>query len=176
MQILDLFFLLVLISSLAWGARRGYINETLFLLLWIVAFTLAQHFAPVLARDLDAVIASKSTSYIICFFFVFLTSAVIGILLAKLHQKYFHPAKLQPVDRAIGALIGVLRGVSLLVSLTLVVGITPLQASELWQKSAGTGAASSALNDIKHLFNQDFRSCFLSSEMSGGNISKFESE
>jgi membrane protein required for colicin V production len=153
---LDLIFALVLLASLAVGVWRGLIYEVLSALSWVAAFILAQWFAPDLAQKLPMAGAGEAVRYAAGFAVVFVVSILVGGLIAALAKKLFSAIGLQPADRALGAAFGLVRGVVVLLAVTVVIGMTPLRTSDWWQQSAGAGISMAALKGLKPVLPQEF--------------------
>ena len=156
MPVLDWIFLGVLLVSLALGAWRGLIYEVLSVLSWVAAFMLAQWLAPDVAHKLPMADSGEAVRYAAAFVLVFVLSVFAGGLLAVLVRKIFSAVGLQPADRALGAAFGLVRGVVLLLAATVVIGMTPWNASAWRQESVGAGLALAALNGLKPVLPQEF--------------------
>jgi membrane protein required for colicin V production len=153
---LDWLFVLILLVSLAFGAKRGLFYEVLSLLSWIAAFMLAQWFAPNVAEILPMSGASEPIRYAAAFVLIFVLAAFAGGALSGLIQKLVSKAGLKSTDRALGALFGVLRGVILLLALTVAIGMTSYKNSVWWRESMGVGIALAALQNLRPFLPEDF--------------------
>lgn len=156
MQALDWILLAVLVFSLAVGAWRGLVFEVLSVLSWIAAFVLAQWFAPAVALWLPMSGAAEAMRYAAGFVLVFVAAIFLGGLVAFVIKKLVTAAGLRPADRLLGAAFGVVRGVVLLLALTVVVGMTPLHTADWWQDATGPRVASAALQGLKPVLPQEF--------------------
>lgn len=156
MPILDWIFLAVLCLSTVVGIWRGLVYEILSVLNWIAAFVLAQWFAPMAAQWLPMAGASEVVRYAAGFVLVFVVSLFAGGLLAHLIRKLVAAVGLRPVDRVLGAVFGLLRGVVILLVLTVLVGMTPLAKGPWWQESTGAYVATVALQGLKPVLPQEF--------------------
>jgi len=156
MQALDWILLAVLVFSLAVGAWRGLVFEVLSVLSWIAAFVLAQWFAPAVALWLPMSGAAEAMRYAAGFVLVFVAAIFLGGLVAFVIKKLVTAAGLRPADRLLGAAFGVVRGVVLLLALTVVVGMTPLHTADWWQDATGPRVASAALQGLKPALPQEF--------------------
>jgi membrane protein required for colicin V production len=58
---------------------------------------------------------------------------------------------LRPIDRVLGMLFGLARGVILLLAVTLVIGMTPLRTSAWWQESKGAELLVATLHGLMPL-------------------------
>lgn len=156
MPTLDWIFLALLLGSMLVGAWRGLVYEILALLNWVAAFMLAQWFAPMAARHLPLGEATELVRYAAGFVLVFVASLFVGGLLAFLVRKLMAAVGLRPVDRALGAVFGLVRGGIVLLVFVVLIGMTPLHRSNGWQDSAGTSLATRVLRGMKPVLPQDF--------------------
>jgi membrane protein required for colicin V production len=156
MPALDWIFVAVLAVSLVLGAWRGLVYEVLSLLGWIAAFILAQWLAPDVALKLPMSGASGAVRYAAAFALVFVLSAFAGGLIAKLVKYLFSAVGLQPVDRALGAVFGLVRGTLLLLAATLVIGMTPMKIAPWWLESVGAGMALTVIERLKPVLPHEF--------------------
>jgi|JI9StandDraft_2_1071091.scaffolds.fasta_scaffold06393_6 membrane protein required for colicin V production len=156
MPVLDWIFLGVLLLSLAVGAWRGLVYEVLSVLSWIAAFVLAQWFAPQAAQWLPMSGAAESMRYAAGFVLVFILAIFAGGLIAFLTKKLIAAVGLRPADRMLGAAFGLVRGIIILLALTVVVGMTPMRSAQVWQESTGARIASVALTGLKPVLPQEF--------------------
>ncbi|MFT6591629.1 MAG: membrane protein required for colicin V production [Rhodoferax sp.] len=153
---LDWIFAAVLLVSFLLGAWRGLIYEVLSVLTWLVAFLLAQWFAPDMAQKLPMSGADPTLRYAAGFVLVFVIVVFAGGLLSRLVQKLFAVVGLQPADRALGAMFGLLRGVLVVLAATVVLSMTPLKASVWWQDSVLAGVSVLALKSLKPVLPEEF--------------------
>lgn len=153
MPALDWIFAAVLVLSMVLGAWRGLVFEVLSLLSWIGAFVLAQWLAQDTAHCLP--IANDTMRYAAGFALVFVVAVMLGSLVAVVVKKLAVAVGLRPVDRALGALFGSIRGVLLLLLATVLVGQTPIKSSLAWQESAGAEVAVSVLKSLKPVLPGD---------------------
>ena len=156
MPTLDWIFLALLLGSMLVGAWRGLVYEILALLNWVAAFMLAQWFAPMAAGQLPLGDATEIVRYAAGFVLVFVLSLFAGGLLAFLMRKLMVAVGLRPVDRALGAVFGLVRGGVVLLVLVVLVGMTPWHRSKGWQDSVGTSLATGVLRGMKPVLPQDF--------------------
>lgn len=153
---LDWIFALVLLASLLLGAWRGLAYEVLSALNWVAAFILAQWFALDVAQKLPLAGSSEAVRYLAGFALVFVVSVLVGSLLAKLAQKLFAAVGLQPADRALGAVFGLMRGVVVLLAATVLLSMTPVRSNEWWTKSMGVGISMAALKKLQPVLPEEF--------------------
>lgn len=155
MPVLDWIFVGVLLVSMLLGAWRGLVFEVLSLVSWVAAFVLAQWLAADVAQRLPMSGASDVVRYAAGFVLVFVAAVMLGSLLATLVKSLMSAVGLRPVDRVLGAVFGVMRGVLLLLLATVLVGMTPMKASNTWQESVGVGVAATVLKGLKPVLPAD---------------------
>jgi len=90
------------------------------------------------------------------FVLVFVLSLFAGGLVAFLIRKLVAAVGLRPVDRVLGAAFGLVRGVVILLVLTVVVGMTPLVKGVWWQESTGASVSTVALQGLKPVLPEEF--------------------
>jgi membrane protein required for colicin V production len=156
MPALDWIFALVLLASLALGVWRGLVYEILSMLNWVAAFILAQWLAPQVAQYLPLSGAGEGVRYAAGFAVVFVVSVLVGGVLAVLGKKLLAAAGLAPVDRTLGAAFGFVRGVVVLLAVTVVVHMTPLKSGAWWQESTGASISTAALKGLKPVLPEQF--------------------
>lgn len=156
MPTLDWIFVAVLCISLVVGLWRGLVYEILSVLNWIAAFVLAQWFAPSAAQWLPLTGATEVVRYAAGFVLVFVLSLFAGGLLAFLIRKLVAAVGLRPVDRVLGGAFGLVRGVVILLVLTVVVGMTPLVKAVWWQESTGAQVSTVVLQGLKPVLPEEF--------------------
>lgn len=156
MQALDWVFVAVLAGSMVVGAWRGLVFEVLSLVSWVVAFVLAQWLAPDAAQWLPMSGATEVVRYAAGFVLVFVAAIFVGSLVAFLVKKLVTAVGLRPADRLLGAGFGMVRGMVVLLAVTVVVGMTPLHTAIWWQGAAGPQVATVVLQTLKPVLPQDF--------------------
>ncbi|MDP1742776.1 MAG: CvpA family protein [Polaromonas sp.] len=156
MAVADWAFLGVLAVSLIIGAWRGLVYEVLSVLGWALSFYLAQFFAPDVAGRLPLQGASEPVRYAAAFVLVFVLAVLLAGLVAVLFKKMVEAIGLRPVDRTLGAAFGLVRGVILLLALTVVVNMTAFKSSIWWQQSQGAEVLTAALKGLKPVLPEQF--------------------
>ena len=156
MPTLDWVLLAVLAVSMLLGAWRGLVFEVLSLLGWLAAFYAAQRAAPAASLWLPAGLAGEPLRHAIAFAGVFVGVAFGAGLITHLLKKMVHAMGLRPVDRSLGLVFGLLRGLVLLLALAVVVNMTALKTAALWQASIGAGLLTGGLARLQPLMPAPF--------------------
>lgn len=121
MAIVDIIVLSIIGLSCAFGGFRGLVKEALSLAFWIGAAVLASLFSDEAAVHLVSSIDNPALRRVAAFVLIFVVTVFIGGLLSNLFSKLMSRAGLGGVDRMLGALFGIIRGV---VIVTVVVMMT----------------------------------------------------
>lgn len=153
---LDWILLGILLLSLMLGAWRGLVFEVLSVLGWAAAFFLAQWLAPEVGARLPMASLSDPLRYAAAFVLTFVLAVFVAGLLASLVRKLIAVVGLRPVDRVFGAAFGLVRGLVILLALTVVVEITALKTAPWWQTSTAAALLSVSLQGLKPVLPEGF--------------------
>jgi membrane protein required for colicin V production len=132
---LDYAVLGVLLISIAWGVWRGLVREVISLAGWAFAFLAANLFAGPLGDALPQSISSPELRVIIAFVAVFVVALTLATLAAMLLSKVLKAAGLGGLDRTLGGLFGVARGLLIAMAFALLAGLTSLPLHPTWKQS-----------------------------------------
>jgi membrane protein required for colicin V production len=135
MDAVDWILLAVLGVSVLLGMWRGLVREVISLAGWVAGFWIAQAWAPQMAEWLPLQGASEVLRYLAGFITVFLAVLVLSVVLGWVVSKLVSAVGLGLLDRLLGGVFGGLRGAVLLLTLAVVVSLTPLQSAPWWTGS-----------------------------------------
>ncbi len=135
MTMFDYAVLAILALAAALAFWRGLIREAVALASWFIAFWLALVWAPPVERLLSGVVENATVRIVISYAGVFLGALIAGGLIGLAISKLAHFSGLGPIDRALGALFGMLKGSVLVLALVLLAGFTPLPKAPWWRDS-----------------------------------------
>lgn len=155
MSALDWIFVAGLLASVGLGVWRGFVYEVLSVLNWLLAFVLAQWLGADVGRQLPIDTSSEALVRIAGFVLVFVVSVFMGGLLVWGLPKLIEQAGLRPVDRVLGGVFGLMRGVILLLALTVLVLMTPFKSQAWWREASGVRISMEALRTLKPVLPQD---------------------
>jgi membrane protein required for colicin V production len=159
MQILsavDWILLAVLGLSLLLGLWRGIVQEVLSLVGWVAAFYVSQMYAPLAAAWLPMEGSSQMLRYAAGFVVVFVAVLVATVLVSFVVKKWVSAVGLGPLDRLLGSLFGLMRGVVILLAVTVLVGMTPMRETEAWKQAQGAQWLQQFLHVLKPVLPADF--------------------
>ena len=87
---------------------------------------------------------------------VFIGVVFAGGLVSWLIKKMVEAVGLRPVDRALGAAFGLIRGAVLLLALAVVVNLTSFSGADWWMESKGAAVSMAALRQLKPVLPDRF--------------------
>jgi membrane protein required for colicin V production len=128
---------LVLGLSLLAGVLRGLVSEVMALAGWFAAWLLAQAWGLDVAAALRVGDPGSPVARLAGLVITFMAVLLVWRLLTWLLRQVIQASPLAPLDRLLGALFGVVRGVLVLLVLVMVFGLTPLARQPVWQQSRG---------------------------------------
>lgn len=132
---LDLVLIGILLISLIWGLFRGLVREILALASWVFAGWLTWQYGATVGDYLTAWLSSERLSYLAASGAVFVGSLVAFTLISRAAYKQFRIAGLTAMNRLLGAIFGIARGV--VVSTLLLFGAQFSPATEAsWYKDS----------------------------------------
>ena len=152
----DWILLAVLGLSLLLGLWRGIIHEVLSLVGWVAAFYVSQMYAPIAAAWLPMEGSSQMLRYAAGFVVVFIAVLIGTALVSWLIKKLVSAVGLGPLDRLLGSLFGLMRGVVILLAVTVFVGMTPMRDTEAWKQAQGAQWLQQFLHVLKPVLPADF--------------------
>ncbi len=122
--------------SVALGAWRGLVREIVSLAGWVIAFLAANLFAAPLAETLPRSVSPPELRVLIAFVGVFVLSLAVTSLAGLVLAKLVKAVGLGGLDRTLGAIFGVARGVVIVLAFALLAGLTRLPLDPAWTHSA----------------------------------------
>lgn len=145
----------ILLLSLIVGAWRGLVVELMSLAGWVAAFVLAQWLAGDVAQWLPVwKEAAPQLRYALSFVLVFVAGMFAAAVVSWLLRKVVDTAGLRPVDRSLGGIFGLVRGVVVLLVLAVVVHLTGMRTQAWWQESLATPMLEVLLAGVKPVLPQ----------------------
>ena len=130
----DAAILVVTTISCLFGLWRGLIKEVLSLVTWIAALLVARVYSETLSEFMVNVIDSSSARYVAAFALIFVVVMMLDTLLNHMLSKLLTITGLKLVDRLLGGVFGVARGV-IIVLVILFISSVFVSETEQWQQS-----------------------------------------
>jgi membrane protein required for colicin V production len=135
MSVFDLIVIGIVALSTVFAFWRGLIRVVMSLVALIAAVLAAIQFSPAVATMLQMLGDKPVTRYLAAFALIFIVVALVGALLGWVLSRAIRAIGLGFVDRLLGAVFGVARGVLIAVIAVLLAGLTTLPREEWWQNA-----------------------------------------
>lgn len=132
MTIFDYLVLFVMLCSVIISTMRGLLKEVLSLLSWIVAFFVANAYGAGLAALLPEVIPGSTLRLIVGFVVLFIGARLLMALLMLAVDAVINASGLKLVDRGLGSLFGLGRGVVIVLAAAFLCGMTAIPQQRFW--------------------------------------------
>jgi membrane protein required for colicin V production len=132
---LDYAVIAVLLLSIAWGAWRGLVYEVLSLAGWIIAFLAANLFAAPFSERFPQGMRQE-LRVVVAFVLIFVGTLMLATLASALLARIVKVSVLHSLDRWLGALFGLMRGLLILIAFAMLAGLTSLPRKPVWIDSA----------------------------------------
>ena len=126
---------IIAISSLI-SLKRGFVKEALSLVTWIIAGVVAWLFGGALSQHLTEFIDMPSARVIAGCAILFVATLLVGALVNFLISELVRVTGLSGTDRFLGMVFGGARGALLVVVLTGLLSLAPVQQDPWWQQSS----------------------------------------
>ncbi|BCM24888.1 CvpA family protein [Methyloradius palustris] len=135
MTAFDYVVLAILGISILLSMMRGFIREILALAGWIAAFYIARTYTLQFAELLPSSIPSESLRFLAAFVILFLAALLVCSLLAIGLSQLFKTIGLSWLDRGLGAVFGIARGIVIVGVLVLLAGLTSVPRDIRWRNA-----------------------------------------
>jgi len=135
--------------SILLSVMHGFVRELLSLASWVAAFLIAQFFAANAASILPAAIQNDSLRLLAGFLIVFLGVLLATTLLAIAVSSLIKRAGLGATDRLLGAVFGLVRGITVVAVVVLLAGLTALPSTPAWRQAMTSAPLEALANTIK---------------------------
>jgi membrane protein required for colicin V production len=114
---------------------RGFVRVCISLGAWIIAVVAAVRFAGVGGGMLPDLGETPATRYVVAFALILVAVLIVGALVGYLLSRLVQAAGLGFLDRALGAIFGIARGLLIVVILVLCAGVTSAPRMDWWQNA-----------------------------------------
>ena len=144
MTALDIIVLLIIGITAIRGLMRGFVDTLFSLAAWFLAFMAGKWGAVIVAPMLPISMDSERMRYFVAFALVFLSVLVGVLLLGHMLASMLRAIGLGGADKALGGVVGLLKGGLIVIGFTLAAGLTSLPRTQFWQ----TASLSNSLETV----------------------------
>jgi membrane protein required for colicin V production len=131
----DVLILVVLLGSTLIGLLRGFVREAVSLAFWVAAIWAAWRFGPRVEPHLGGLLADPSIAPWVGRLVVLVLVLVLGWVVGMLLSYFTRTVGLGPLDRVIGLLFGIVRGMVLVGLMIIGAELLHLNHEEWWGRS-----------------------------------------
>lgn len=131
----DWIILGVLVISMAMAFMRGAVREVFGLAAWVLGAYIAFKYTPHLEVLLEKFILTPEFRYIVMFLCIVIVFLILGALLGRLLGHAMGAIGLSGLDRLLGIVFGLARGLLLVIVFIMVANFTPIINDDYWQHS-----------------------------------------
>ncbi|CAN1521560.1 MAG: CvpA family protein [Sulfuritalea sp.] len=135
MTIFDYLVLAIIGLSIILSVMRGLLIEALSIVGWVAAFFVAKTYSSQLVPMMPVDIPTESLRILAAFLVVFFATLLITSLLAIALSAVFKKIGLGWLNRVLGAVFGLTRGVLIVCILVFLAGLTSLPQDERWRNA-----------------------------------------
>jgi membrane protein required for colicin V production len=143
----DLALIAVVVASTLFAFARGIVRELIALATWVVGVVAALQYAESVAGWFARLDLAPPVKHAVAFALILIVVMIAGAVVSRLLSGVVKTIGLGFVDRSLGAVFGVARGVATVVIFALVAGVTDLPKRDWWQNATlGRPLAEAALS------------------------------
>ena len=135
MSPVDIAIIVILLISTIIGIFRGFIREILSLASWLIALYVAWTFAEMGATYLEPYISQPPLRIVAAFAGIFIVVLILASIIGYVVYRLFALAGITGVDRSLGAVFGIARGVVIVAILILAAVYMDFATQPWWQGS-----------------------------------------
>lgn len=135
MTAFDYALLFVLVCSVIIGMMRGFLREVLSLVSWVVAFIVANMYGEMLAPLLPMALPGETMRLIVSFVILFIGARIAMMLFTKAVDALVNAGGLSGLNRSLGSVFGLARGVLISLVLVLLCGMTSIPQQPFWKNA-----------------------------------------
>ncbi|MBE7526335.1 MAG: CvpA family protein [Nitrosomonas sp.] len=157
MTVFDYIVIGIVSFSALLSITRGLVHEIVSLLAWVIAFFAASRYSVYAAPLLPGMIENESTRMLAAFSATFFVVLLATMLVSRLLSALVRGVGLGLIDRMLGALFGMVRGLVIVLFLITAAGFTPIPQQPFWKEAVLSGPLEIMSADIIPWLPQDFR-------------------
>jgi membrane protein required for colicin V production len=131
----DVLILLILLGSTLIGLLRGFVREAVSLGFWVVAVWAAWRFGSAVEPHLGGLLADPKIAPWVGRFVILMLVLLLGWLIGMVLSYFTRSVGLGPLDRAIGLLFGIMRGMVLVGLVIIGAELLHLNQEDWWGRS-----------------------------------------
>jgi membrane protein required for colicin V production len=135
MVVADFIVLGIIVLSVVVSLTRGFVKEAMSLAGWLLALWISMTFSSGMAELFGDSIKDPTLRLLAAFICLFVLSLIVGAIINFFASQFVQRAGLTGIDRTIGGVFGLLRGVLLVTIIVMLLGLTTLPTESWWDES-----------------------------------------
>lgn len=155
MTLFDYVVIFLILASALLGLWRGVVREILSLLGWIFALVAAIMFGGDAGNLVLGSVQNSGVRYLLGMLLVLVAVLILAFVIGWLLHKLLHAAGLGWLDRGLGVVFGLMRGLLVVLILVFVAGLTRLPQEGWWRESLLVPYLQTAVLGLRPLLPQD---------------------
>lgn len=148
MTFFDYAVLFILICSVVISTFNGLVKEGFALFGWVAGFVVANAYGAQLSVMLPEAIGSSAMRLIVAFVILFLGTRLAAGMLSKVLSIMVKTTGLTVADRGLGGLLGLARGMVIVLTLVLLSGMTAVPQQAFWKNAMFSPLAETAARTV----------------------------
>jgi len=149
MTAFDVMVVGVVALSTVLACWRGFVRVVASLFSWVLAVLAALRFSDPLGVTLPSFGDNPAARYLAAFALILIGVLVVGSLMGVVLSRLVRAVGLGFADRALGGIIGLARGVLIVVLLVLLAGLTALPKQDWWQNALSSSPLTVAALSLR---------------------------
>jgi membrane protein required for colicin V production len=132
---IDLFIIVVVVISALISLIRGFVKESISLVTWVAAGTIALRYYAPMADLLQPFIDSVTLRQWVGGGILFLVTLIVGAIVNYIVSQLVSKTGLSGTDKALGVVFGAARGLLIVTMMVLLASLTPMPEADWWRES-----------------------------------------
>lgn len=153
LNVFDYAVIVIVLLSITLGLWRGFTREFVAFIAWVLAVLCAVLFSPWLSSHLAPMIKSMLVAHVLSFFVVLGVILALGFVINVGIARMTTGVAIGFVDRPLGALFGLARGIIIAALIVLLIGHTSMRKSDWFEKSESVHY----LEKVSHKVDQEYQ-------------------
>ena len=133
---IDLSIIAILLISTIFSIKRGFAKDAISLSAWILAFVIAISLGDKFALILPQSLEDERLRLGIAVVLLFIATLIVGIVANFMSEGFINMVKLGALDRNLGALFGLVRGIVIVCLMVVLGAFISLNETGWWDRSA----------------------------------------
>ena len=158
MTFFDFAVLLIVFASVLLGFLRGVVSEALSLAAWVLSILLAKMLAPQFAPEFSQWIFEPNLQYLAAFSAILVLVLVVAAITKLLAKSLLRATGLGTVDRFLGIVFGLMRGIFLVMLLIAASGLTLIPRQTWWREAVLSAPLETVVIALKPWLPQQWAS------------------